>query len=49
MKHFFWLDMEMSGLDPTKERILEVALLVTDLSLNVVKEYEAIVYQSNEV
>lgn len=41
--------MEMSGLDQEKERILEVALLVTDLSLNVVKEYEEIVYQDNSV
>ncbi len=49
MKHLFWLDMEMSGLDQLKERILEVALLVTDLSLNVVKEYETIVYQDNKV
>ena len=49
MKHLFWLDMEMSGLDQSKDRILEVALLVTDLSLKVVKEYETIVYQDNNV
>lgn len=49
MKHLFWLDMEMSGLNQTKDRILEVALLVTDLSFKVVKEYEAIVYQDNKV
>ena len=49
MKHLFWLDMEMSGLEHTKERILEVALLVTDSSLKVVKEYETIIFQSNEV
>ncbi|APJ04634.1 oligoribonuclease [Silvanigrella aquatica] len=49
MKNLFWLDMEMSGLDHTKERILEVALLVTDLSMNVVKEYEAIVYQDQSI
>ena len=49
MKHLFWLDMEMSGLEHTKERILEVALLVTDLSLNIVKEYETIVFQEDIV
>ena len=41
--------MEMSGLEHTKERILEVALLVTDLSLNIVKEYETIVFQEDIV
>lgn len=39
----------MSGLDHTKERILEVALLVTDLSFKVLKEYEAIVYQDEKI
>jgi len=29
-----WIDMEMSGLVPEKERILEVAMLVTDADLN---------------
>ncbi len=36
--HLVWLDMEMSGLDPDKERILEVALVVTDKDLEVVEE-----------
>ena len=25
-----WLDMEMSGLDPAKERIIEMATIITD-------------------
>jgi oligoribonuclease len=29
-----WIDMEMSGLVPERERILEVAMLVTDAELN---------------
>lgn len=28
-----WLDMEMTGLDPDKDRIIEVAIVVTDASL----------------
>src|SRR5688572_2057225 len=28
-----WLDMEMSGLDPTKERIIEIATILTDGNL----------------
>ncbi|RTR00780.1 oligoribonuclease [Halomonas nitroreducens] len=33
-----WIDLEMTGLDPSRERIIEVATLVTDADLNVVAE-----------
>ncbi|MGM0831692.1 MAG: oligoribonuclease [Pseudomonadota bacterium] len=33
-----WIDLEMTGLDPNKERIIEVATLITDADLNVVAE-----------
>jgi len=33
-----WLDMEMTGLDPNKERIIEVAVVVTEADLTVVAE-----------
>ena len=33
-----WIDMEMSGLVPDRERILEVAMVVTDADLNVIAE-----------
>jgi oligoribonuclease len=36
--NLIWIDMEMSGLDPDSERILEVALVVTDSALNTVAE-----------
>ena len=36
--HLIWIDMEMSGLDPDSDRILEVALVVTDSALNTVAE-----------
>ncbi len=36
--HLVWIDMEMSGLDPDKDRVLEVALVVTDKDLNLVEE-----------
>jgi oligoribonuclease len=35
-EHLIWLDMEMSGLDPEKERILEIAMIVTDAHLNTI-------------
>jgi oligoribonuclease len=41
--HLVWIDMEMSGLDPDKERILEVALVVTDKDLNLVAEAPVLV------
>ena len=44
------MDMEMSGLDPDKDRILEVAVLVTDGELNVVAEGpNLVVHQPDEV
>jgi oligoribonuclease len=35
-EHLIWVDMEMSGLDPEKERILEIAVIVTDAHLNTI-------------
>ena len=31
--HLVWLDMEMTGLDPERERIIELAMIVTDSTL----------------
>ena len=33
-----WLDMEMTGLDPEKERIIEIAVIVTEADLTFVAE-----------
>jgi oligoribonuclease len=45
-----WLDMEMSGLQPDSDRILELALLVTDSDLNHLSEGRVIVvHQPDEV
>ncbi len=33
-----WIDLEMTGLDPERERIIEVATLITDNDLNLVAE-----------
>jgi oligoribonuclease len=33
-----WVDMEMSGLDPDNDRIIEVAVIVTDANLNILGE-----------
>lgn len=39
----FWIDLEMTGLDPVKDKILEVAAIATDMDLNQIATYEAIV------
>jgi oligoribonuclease len=48
--HLVWIDMEMSGLDPDNDRVLEVALVVTDKDLNLVEEGPVlVVHQSDAV
>jgi oligoribonuclease len=45
-----WLDMEMSGLDPDRNRILEVAIVVTDPRLETVAQAPVLVlHQPEEV
>lgn len=41
----FWIDMEMTGLDVTKEVILEVGAIVTDLDFNELDSYHSVVKQ----
>ncbi len=36
--HLVWLDMEMTGLDPERDRIIEMAMIVTDGNLETVAE-----------
>ena len=38
-----WVDLEMTGLDPAKDRICEVAAIATDMELNEIARFEAIV------
>lgn len=41
--NLLWLDMEMTGLDPNVDRIIEVALVVTDSQLETVAEAPVLV------
>ena len=36
--HLIWIDLEMTGLSPEDDRIIEIATLVTDHKLNVLAE-----------
>ena len=48
--HLVWLDMEMTGLDPERERIIELAMIVTDSQLNIVAESPSwALHQSDEL
>ncbi|HXZ95516.1 MAG TPA: oligoribonuclease [Burkholderiales bacterium] len=41
--HLIWIDMEMSGLNPDADKILEVAIVVTDSDLKTVAEAPVLV------
>ncbi|MEQ1877988.1 MAG: oligoribonuclease, partial [Bdellovibrionia bacterium] len=45
---FFWVDMEMTGLDVTKEVPIEIAVVVTDLDLKELDTYHAVVRQEQK-
>jgi oligoribonuclease len=46
--HLVWVDMEMSGLLPDSDRILEVAMVVTDAQLNTVAEGPVLVVHQDD-
>ncbi len=46
--HLIWLDMEMTGLDPERERIIELAMIVTNNDLVTIAESPVwVVHQSD--
>ena len=48
--HLIWLDMEMTGLEPERDRIIELAMIVTDDQLNIVTESPVwVVHQTEAV
>ncbi len=49
-QNLIWIDLEMTGLDPEQERIIEIATIVTDKNLNILAEGPVLaVYQSDEL
>ncbi|GGA85666.1 oligoribonuclease [Neiella marina] len=49
-KHLIWIDLEMTGLEPMTDVIIEIATIVTDDELNVIAEGPVIaIHQSDTV
>lgn len=48
--HLIWIDLEMTGLDPDRDLIIEIATVVTDKYLNMLAEGPVLaIHQSDEV
>ena len=46
--HLIWIDMEMTGLKPESDRIIEVALVITDGDLNTLAEAPVLVVHQDD-
>jgi oligoribonuclease len=46
---FFWIDLEMTGLDDAQDSILEAAIVVTDSNFLSLEEFHRVVFQPPEI
>ena len=48
-ENLIWIDLEMTGLDPLEDRIIEIATLVTDKNLKILEEGPSLVIKQSDV
>ena len=46
--NLIWIDLEMTGLDPIRDRIIEIATIVTDGDLKVIEEGPSLAIRQSE-
>ncbi|HKJ82963.1 MAG TPA: oligoribonuclease [Mariprofundaceae bacterium] len=46
--HMVWMDLEMTGLDPDRDTILEIATIITDKELNPIAEGPSLVIHQSQ-
>ncbi len=44
-----WMDLEMTGLEPAQDRILEVGIVITDFEFKELDTFEAVIFQEAKV
>src|SRR5688500_16070004 len=48
--HLIWIDLEMTGLQPATDEIIEIATVVTDKDLNIIAEGPVLaIHQPDEI
>jgi oligoribonuclease len=45
IEKIFWMDLEMTGLDHTKDHILELAACITDTHLTILDKMQSVIFQ----
>src|SRR5438045_214264 len=47
-KHLVWIDCEMTGLDPVKDCLIELATIITDYDLNIIAKGPDLAIRTSE-
>lgn len=48
-QNLIWIDLEMTGLDPEKDKIIEIATIVTDKNLNILAEGPVLAIKQDDI